>query len=272
MALCCVKIQQPSNPYLSLLDLCTSSLCLMKLTRQTRSTAYRDQNPGIRPPTAAARVTTRGQQLLELSHASPKILDSQLGSQPHAPPRRTCRPPIYLAWESVDLTNSHAPTRVVGYLSYHHALKLAVTRRRTDADASKWHHHSTLACHAHPRPRHPWPDPKTRNQPGPCINWFWAWTSWFWLFALTFDQKSKFPKGPILLSFSRRFQFQTLFLHLKLQNWSIGTFFIVVSSKAFFEASPSDLFMLIQPQAFIELPPWVWGRVLEIYIKHISLM
>ena len=43
MALCCVKIQQPSNLCLFLSDLCTSSLCLMKLTRQTHSTAYRDQ-------------------------------------------------------------------------------------------------------------------------------------------------------------------------------------------------------------------------------------
>ena len=101
-------------------------------------------------------------------------------------------------------------------------------------------------------------------------------------FVLTFNQKLKFPKGSILLSFSRRFQFWTLFLHLKLQNWLIGTFFIVVSSKAFFKASLSDLrmliqsqtffnaslsdlLMLIQSQTFIKLPPWVWGRVLEIY-------
>ena len=116
----------------------------------------------------------------------------------------------------------------------------------------------------------PWLEPKTQNRPGPCIRWLWAWTSWFWLFALIFDQKLKFPKGPILLSFSRRFRFWPLFLHLKLQNWTFGTFFIVVSSKAFFKASLRDLLMLIQSQVFIELPPWVWGRVLEIYIRHIS--
>ena len=29
------------------------------------------------------------------------------------------------------------------------------------------------------------------------IRWLWSWTSWLWLFALTFDQKSKFPKGRI---------------------------------------------------------------------------
>ena len=83
----------------------------------------------------------------------------------------------------------------------------------------------------------PWLEPKTQNRPRPCIRWLWAWTSWFWLFALIFDQKLKFPKGPILLSFSRRFQFWTPFLHLKLWNWSIGIFFIVVSSKTFFKWS-----------------------------------
>ena len=87
----------PSNPCLSLSNLCTTSLRLMKPTRQTCTMAYRDQNPGTRPPTVAARATMRGQRLLELSHASPQILDSQPRSQSHAPPRRFCRPPIYLA-------------------------------------------------------------------------------------------------------------------------------------------------------------------------------
>ena len=114
MALCCVKIQQPSNSCLSLSDLCTLSLCLMKLTRQTCSTAYRDQNPGIRPPTAVACATTRGQRLLELSHAPPKILDSQLGSQSHTPPRRPCRPPIYLL-ENLLILRTH--TRLHALLS-----------------------------------------------------------------------------------------------------------------------------------------------------------
>ena len=83
----------------------------MKPTRHTCSTAYRDQNPKTRPPTEAARATTRDQQLLELSHAPPKILDSQLRYQSHAPPRRPCRPPIHLASESSNHTRSHAPTR-----------------------------------------------------------------------------------------------------------------------------------------------------------------
>ena len=91
------RFSNPSNPCLSLSNLCTTSLRLMKPTRQTCSTAYRDQNPGTRPPTAAARATTRGQRLLELSHAPPQILDSQLRSQSHALPRQPCRPTIYLA-------------------------------------------------------------------------------------------------------------------------------------------------------------------------------
>ena len=86
-----------SNPCLSLLNLCTTSLRLMKPTRQTCSMTYHDQNPGTRPPTTAARCITRRQRLLELSHALPQILDSQLRSQSHASPRWPCRPPMYLA-------------------------------------------------------------------------------------------------------------------------------------------------------------------------------
>ena len=91
------RSSSPSNPCLSLSNLCTISLRLMKPTRQTCSTAYHDQNPRTRPPTAAVHATMRGQRLLELSHAPSQILDSQLRSQSHAPPRRPCRPPIYLA-------------------------------------------------------------------------------------------------------------------------------------------------------------------------------
>ena len=91
------RSSSPSNPCLSLSNLCTTSLCLMKPTKQTCSTAYRDQNPGTRPPTTAMPATTRGQRLLELSHVPPQILDSQIRSQSHAPPRRPCHPPIYLA-------------------------------------------------------------------------------------------------------------------------------------------------------------------------------
>ena len=70
------RFSSPSNLCFSLSNLCITSLRLMKPTRQTYSTAYRDQNPGTRPPTAAAHATTRGQWLLELSHAPPQILDS----------------------------------------------------------------------------------------------------------------------------------------------------------------------------------------------------
>ena len=70
----------------------------------------------------------------------------------------------------------------------------------------------------------------TRNQPKPCAVDFWLTVDFDLLgltFALTFDQKSKFLKGLILPSFSHRFQFWTLVLHLKLQSWSIGAFFIL---------------------------------------------
>ena len=112
MALCCVKIQQPSNPCLSLSDMCTSSLRLMIPTRQRCSTAYRNQNPRTQKATKAARATTHGQRLLELSHTPSNILDSKLGYQPHTLPRRPCRSPIHLAWESRNHTTSHAPTRI----------------------------------------------------------------------------------------------------------------------------------------------------------------
>ena len=91
------KSSSPSNPCLSLSDLRKSKPRLTKPTPQTCSPAYRDQNPGTRPPTAAARAITRGQRLLELSHAPLQILDSQLRFQSHEPPRRPYRPPIYLA-------------------------------------------------------------------------------------------------------------------------------------------------------------------------------
>ena len=114
-----------------------------------------------------------------------------------------------------------------------------------------------------------WPEP-TQIWPVSTDRWLWPGSidfdfRWLWLLCWSLTKKLKFPKKPILLNFSRRFQFWTLLLHLKFRNWSIGIFFIVVSSKAFFKASLKDLLMLIQPQAFIELPPWVWGRVLEIY-------
>ena len=96
-SLLCPDPQAQAICCLSLSNLCTTSLRLRKPIRQTCSMAYRDQNPGTRPPMAAARATTHGQRLLELSHAPPQILDSQLRSQSHAPLRRPCHPPIYLA-------------------------------------------------------------------------------------------------------------------------------------------------------------------------------
>ena len=87
----------PRNPCLSLSDLRKSKPRLTNPTPQTCSPAYRDQNPGTRPPTAAARATTRGQWLIELSHAPPQIVNTEARYQSHAPPIRPCRPPIYSA-------------------------------------------------------------------------------------------------------------------------------------------------------------------------------
>ena len=121
MAHCCVQILKSSKPWLNLIsDLRKSKPPLTKPTPQTCSTAYRDQNPRTRPPMVAARATTRGQRLLELSHAPPQILDSQLRSQSHVPPRRPCRPPIYLAWEFGGHTTLNVPphaTWVSGFSS-----------------------------------------------------------------------------------------------------------------------------------------------------------
>ena len=147
MALCCVKIQQTqAKPWLNSSDLCKSLLRLMKPTPQSCSTTSRKRNPETRPPTAVACATTRGQWLLEFSHASPQILDSQARSQSHALPRRPCRPPIYLAWESGGHTTLHAPP---GFLaappraSEHCTL---LPRADTAADVI-WRHQMTLSLH-----------------------------------------------------------------------------------------------------------------------------
>ena len=57
MAQCCVKIQQPSKPWRTFSDLCTSSFCLMKLTPQTYSMASGNQNPRSWSPSKASRAT-----------------------------------------------------------------------------------------------------------------------------------------------------------------------------------------------------------------------
>ena len=100
----------------------------MKLTRQTCSTAYHDQSPRIRPPTAAACATTRGQRLLELSHALPRF------STPNSDLSHTHRHDGLLIHQSTwpenlavirRYTLPHAPS---GYPSRHHAPVHATTR------------------------------------------------------------------------------------------------------------------------------------------------
>ena len=69
MAHCCVQILKPKQSVPLPIKSVHNKPSPDEPTRQTCSTAYRDQNPGTRPPTAAACATTRGQRLLELSHA-----------------------------------------------------------------------------------------------------------------------------------------------------------------------------------------------------------
>ena len=156
------KSSSPSNSCLSLSNWGTTSLCLMKPTRQTCSTAYRDQNPGTRLPTAAAFTIMPGQRLLELSQAPPQILDSQLGPQSHASPRQPCRPPIYLAWESSGQPLLHTPpsaTWVSDFSSTGRWTCTLLPRAKTlllmSSDVTRWRYHSALAAmQARPRQRH----------------------------------------------------------------------------------------------------------------------
>ena len=279
------RSSSPSNLCLSLSNLCTTSLRLMKPTRQTCSTAYRDQNPGTWPPMAAARrwrhrmtlydisssVSARGRRVQCLSARGGEArnpggawwrvqrrMTTRFSGQVHW---WTTRPSWRRVWLRSKLGVENL-RRCVWELEV--ITPRQQPRKHVHISPSPRQRHiigwcQRLCCSTRDSTRKPGTDPD-------------QYPLTLTLDQLTFDQKSKFSTRRILLSFSCRFRFWTPFLHLKLQNWSIGTFFIVASSKAFFTASPSDLLMLVQPQAFIELPPWVWGRVLEIYIRHISPM
>ena len=78
MAHYCVQILKPSKPWLNLLDLCKSKLCLTKPKPQTCSTTSRDQNPEIRSPEALPRASTHLSCLRKISHVPPQILDFQI--------------------------------------------------------------------------------------------------------------------------------------------------------------------------------------------------
>ena len=53
------RSSSPSNPCLSLSDLCTSSLCLSKPTQQTCSSASREENPEIQSTESYPHAATR---------------------------------------------------------------------------------------------------------------------------------------------------------------------------------------------------------------------
>ena len=147
MAHCCVQILKPKKFVLLLIR----SVHIKPLPDETNKT---DALHGISRPKPRNLTSngsrTCGQRLLELSHAPPKILDSQLGSQPHAPPRRPCCPPIYLAWESGGHATLHAPTRAawVSVLPQRTGTRHHVpsTRRRIHTDVIRWRHHSKSAA------------------------------------------------------------------------------------------------------------------------------
>ena len=117
------------------------------------------------------------------------------------------------------------------------------SRATSSNDVNKWHI-SPNRCYCHVCPHQYlchvicsqldlWPN---LDQPGTCwpLTFDFDYSSSLTLtFTLTFDIKSKFLKWPILLNFLRRFRFWTMFLHLKLQNYSIGQFIIVVSSRLY---------------------------------------
>ena len=72
------RSSSPSNPCLSLSDLCTSSLRLSKPTPQTCSQASREENPKIWSTESQLRIATRRSQLRKIYHAPPQILDFQI--------------------------------------------------------------------------------------------------------------------------------------------------------------------------------------------------
>ena len=105
----------------SLSDLCTSSLRLMKPTRQMCSKAYRDQNPGIRPPTEAARAITHGQWLLEPSHA-PRRFSPPSSDLSYTRRQDGLVVPRYTWLEKlVIIRRDTRQNALPGYLSCHHA-------------------------------------------------------------------------------------------------------------------------------------------------------
>ena len=92
-------------------DLCKLRLYLVKPTTQTCSTAYCDQNLRNLSLSAVARTSTSGHRFRPSSHAQLRILNSLIGFWSHAPPCRTCCPPIYKTRESSPLLMKHVPPR-----------------------------------------------------------------------------------------------------------------------------------------------------------------
>ena len=92
-----------------IIDLCKSRLYLVKPTTQMCSTAYCDQNSRNLSPSTVACTSTSEHKLQPSSHAQPRILNSLIGFWSHAPPYRTCCPPIYKTREISPLPMKHVP-------------------------------------------------------------------------------------------------------------------------------------------------------------------
>ena len=238
------RSSSPSNPCLSLSNRCTTSLRLMKPTRQTCSMAYHDQNLRTWPPTAAARAITHGQRLLELSHVLPQILDSQLGSHSYVPPRRPCRPPIYLAWESGGWLLLHVPPRAT-WVSDFSSTRWWTRTLLTCAENCYWCHLTSsddvitprqqpckdLYIRPSPRQQHiiGWRQQlycSTRDQLGnpeptrTSIRWLWPWTVDFDFLRWPLTKSQNFRKGPSCSVFwvDSNFRLRSSFEALKLVN------------------------------------------------------
>ena len=133
----------------------------MKPTRQTCSTAYRDQNPRTRPLMEAACATTRDNSSWNSHTCCRRFLT--LSSDLNHMRCQDSRVVPQSTWpENLVIIRRHTRQHTLPrYLSRHHVLVHAFTcLPRTERlllmsfDVIRWRHHSTSAYHACRRPRY----------------------------------------------------------------------------------------------------------------------
>ena len=208
-----LRFSSLSSPCLSLSDLCKLRLHLMKPTIQSCSTASCDQNLGSQSPQESARVDQDSSTHSTCRHRffTPRL---SLGHTRRHEGLIVCRStqlenltlirqymrlPKFWPCLHAPVDNACSHTHRLTMLTSSSAMLLAMS-----VVSPRQHHITQLTV-----------DP---NQPefdslALTVDFNILLTL---TFALTFDQKSKFSKGRILLSFLRRFRFWTSFLHLKL--------------------------------------------------------